>query len=451
MNYTIDPFALITKNGNTYCFVGATPEKTLALQLNPVQEKYIEAMKSGAFISIDELCTVFAHNVIGALVSLGFLTDKQIDTQSIYSRTDAFFRTYNMPEARNRLSGKSVLILGCGGIGTHMAWHMATVGVGKITLLDFDTVEQSNLNRQLLFDNNDVGKIKVEVLREKLHRINPNVIIDTICEKISSEQQLESICLREHYDLIIKSLDSPASFPIWLDHVCKRNRLTYIAGITMRDNALIGPSFIPSVSEAGWSDLVKLPQTSEKVNGSAPSIGAMLYHISDELAVEALKILTGYGKLKYTGKVVFRNIFTNEEHTVEAQPSERAGKPAADGAQTSSGKSLILSILLMAAISFLPLVSKWLYPAIFAAALLLPFYLYKKESEIVRCTFIFSAVVSAISFITVTRGGMLSAFAANAAQLSLIGIIVFCVLSLSMLLMCAFSYAVCRVLSRKKR
>jgi hypothetical protein len=66
------------------------------------------------------------------------------------------------------------------------------------------------------------------------------------------------------------------------------------------------------VSEIGWSDLLGTSAQGEKIHGTAPSLGIMLYHISDELAVEAFKILTGYGKLKYTGRVAVENLFNNE-------------------------------------------------------------------------------------------------------------------------------------------
>ena len=56
------------------------------------------------------------------------------------------------------MKSKTVLILGCGGVGTHAAWNLAALGVGKLVLLDCDAVELSNLNRQLLYDVNDIGK-----------------------------------------------------------------------------------------------------------------------------------------------------------------------------------------------------------------------------------------------------------------------------------------------------
>ena len=97
----------------------------------------------------DELCRMFDTSFIDELMCTGcpvpITIDTSIDTSSLYSRINAFFLTHNMPNVRENLSDKKILILGCGDIGTHMAWHMATLGVKKVTLVNFDTVEVSNL------------------------------------------------------------------------------------------------------------------------------------------------------------------------------------------------------------------------------------------------------------------------------------------------------------------
>lgn len=447
MKLTLNPFTLVYKNNDRYCFASFSSGSPLEYSFSDEQTAVFNRLKGGEYIEYDALCDVFTKELTDALIAGDFFCEREVDTESIYSRTNAFFSTYNMNGAREKLSGKSVLILGCGGIGTHMAWHMTTLGVGKLTILDHDTVERSNLNRQILFDTEDTGRNKIEVIREKLLKINPSMDIRTIDSYISSEEQLEKICTDEHYDLIIKALDSPAAFPSWLDSVCKKHRLTYIAGITMKENALIGPAFVPGISEAGWSDLIKLNDSSEKISGTAPSLGAVLYHISDELAVEALKLLTGFGELKYAGKIVIENIFTNKKQVISNVPEKSAEEKSAVPA--SSGKELYMDIILTAALTLSGIANPVMYLPAFIAAFVLPFFLYKSRTSVMKCTFINASVFSILSFVGIVRSGVLAGLTTGAvAAVSLVAA-VFGALSVAILVICLMNYLICKMLKRQ--
>ena len=393
MKLTLNPFALVIKAGDTFNFILSDHVNPVQLKPDGVQLQALENMHRGEFYSYDDLCKIFRKTFIDELMKAGCFVPETIDNSSLYSRTNAFFLTHNMSNARTNLSIKKVLVLGCGGIGTHMAWHMATLGVGKITLVDFDTVEISNLNRQLLFDANDAGKTKTDVLKVKLEAINKDVVIETIHAKISSEHELEQICLSDDYSLIIKALDSPTDFPIWLDNVARKHSLTYIAGITMRENVLIGPSYIPGKSTYGWSDLMDIKgNVAEKVYGTAPSLGVMLYHISDELAIEAFKILTGYGQPKYTDKILCKNIFTDEEHVFQKRDSNMDSIKA--NGKSGSWQALMLNIILMITLAIAGTQVGWFIPVSLILAMVIPFFVYKTSQDVVRCTFINATIFS---------------------------------------------------------
>ena len=68
----------------------------------------------------------------------------------------------------SKISQSRILILGCGGTGTHVAWNLAALGIRNFVLIDDDKVELSNLNRQLLYDLNDIGTYKVDALEKNL-------------------------------------------------------------------------------------------------------------------------------------------------------------------------------------------------------------------------------------------------------------------------------------------
>jgi len=391
VKYTLNPYALVINVKGEYNFLLTDYNNPIKLIPNEEQLNLLEQMHQGKYFDYEQLCGYFGCSNIDALVKSGCLIPGDIDTQSLLSRTNAFFLTHNMPEARLRLSSKKVLILGCGGIGTHMAWHMATLGVNQITLVDFDTIEISNLNRQLLFDGNDVGQVKTDVLKSKLSAINPDIHIKIVHQKISSEEELEAICLKDKFDLIIKALDSPAELPIWLDNVSKRNKLTYIAGITMRENVLIGPSYIPGEDSHGWSDLMDIRgNVAEKIYGTAPSIGIMLYHISDELAIESFKILTGYGTPKYKNKILCRNVITDEEYIIQ----KATMKIENSSIHNKTRQTLLMSIVTMIALTIASTQIAWFIPVTLLMAMVLPYFIYIANQDIVRCTFINATIFS---------------------------------------------------------
>lgn len=445
MKLTLNPYTLVANTNGTLNFVLADYHHPVRVTPNEEQAQVLDDLHQGSFRDYEELCSVFGKEAVDALVRTGSLVPAAIDTESVYSRTNAFFLTHNMPQARARLQQAKVLLLGCGGIGTHMAWHMTALGVSKLTLVDFDTVERSNFNRQILFDSDDIGKIKVDVLKEKLSSINSDVQIETVCACISSEEELEAICLADRYDLVIKALDSPADFPVWLDHVAQKHQIPYIAGITMRENVLIGPSYIPGKSSYGWSQLMNLQYDgTSKVYGTAPSLGIMLYHIADELAIEAFKILTGYGELQYIDQILCKNLLTEEEHYFRKNDAKKQ-EPATVSAN-GTGKNLLLDILLMIALSAAGVAAHGFFPIAFAAAMVLPFLIYRSVQDVVRCTFL-NAGVFAIGLLVMLVGTLdLSTTSALISSL----VLLFGVHSAVTLFMCVASYLLYNVLHAHK-
>ena len=101
---------------------------------------------------------------------------------------------------------KKILIIGCGGVGQHIATYLVTNGILKLTLVDFDKVELSNLNRQILLTEEDVGKYKVEVVKKALDKKNSDASIITLNRKIDSFNAHEVIT--DEYDLVIDALDN---------------------------------------------------------------------------------------------------------------------------------------------------------------------------------------------------------------------------------------------------
>jgi molybdopterin/thiamine biosynthesis adenylyltransferase/rhodanese-related sulfurtransferase/molybdopterin converting factor small subunit len=108
-------------------------------------------------------------------------------------------------EGQSKLKSASVLIIGAGGLGTPSATYLAAAGVGRIGIVDFDTIERSNLHRQVLYSEQDVGKNKAEIARRRLLEINPNVSIEVYKIKLDSSNALDIL---KNYDIILDGTDN---------------------------------------------------------------------------------------------------------------------------------------------------------------------------------------------------------------------------------------------------
>jgi molybdopterin/thiamine biosynthesis adenylyltransferase/rhodanese-related sulfurtransferase len=114
-----------------------------------------------------------------------------------------------MPEmgmdGQRRLKAGSVLCIGAGGLGSPAAMYLAAAGVGRIGIVDFDVVDYSNLQRQIIHGTRDVGRSKLASAKDRLVDINPHIQVDTYEEALSSENALR---LFEPYDVILDGTDN---------------------------------------------------------------------------------------------------------------------------------------------------------------------------------------------------------------------------------------------------
>ena len=134
------------------------------------------------------------------------------DHQDVTFSSDEFARYSRhliMPEVglegQKALKASSVLIIGAGGLGTPSATYLAAAGVGRIGIVDFDDIERSNLHRQVLYSEQDVGRSKAEVAKERLIRINPNVSIEIHKVRLDSSNALDIL---KNYDIVMDGTDN---------------------------------------------------------------------------------------------------------------------------------------------------------------------------------------------------------------------------------------------------
>ncbi|MCX6120130.1 MAG: molybdopterin-synthase adenylyltransferase MoeB [Ignavibacteriales bacterium] len=108
-------------------------------------------------------------------------------------------------QGQKKLKAASVLLIGAGGLGSPLALYLAAAGVGKIGIVDYDVVDETNLQRQIMHTTSDVGRPKLESAKESITEINPNVIVEIYPVRLSSDNALE---LLKNYDVIVDGTDN---------------------------------------------------------------------------------------------------------------------------------------------------------------------------------------------------------------------------------------------------
>jgi len=125
---------------------------------------------------------------------------------------------HKQKKIRKILAKKTVGIAGAGGLGSNAAVSLARAGIGHLIIVDFDTVEESNLNRQYYFFD-QIGLKKIDALRENIHRINPDVLIDSVHQKLQ-QGTMETAFISA--DILIEALDDAETKSMFIEEITEK-------------------------------------------------------------------------------------------------------------------------------------------------------------------------------------------------------------------------------------
>jgi Dinucleotide-utilizing enzymes involved in molybdopterin and thiamine biosynthesis family 2 len=190
---------------------------------------------------------------------------------------------------QKKLEQSTVTVIGAGGLGSPVLTYLTSAGVGTIRIIDCDIVSESNLNRQFLHNSDDVGKLKVLSAKEKLSKLNPNVNLITISEKLDTDN-VEGIVTGS--DVVVDCVDNITT-RIIAAHACMKLNIPLVEGGVCGFYGYvidIGKDF-PCLSCLGYDKAQ--PKTPVPVLGvTAGAIGCMQ-------ANECIKLLLGIGEPLY--------------------------------------------------------------------------------------------------------------------------------------------------------
>lgn len=182
-----------------------------------------------------------ADNLVDTIIEAGWVEDADGHSQTLtareldrYSRNRDYFAWVDMrprhhPYAlQERLKASMVTVLGLGGTGSAVAMGLAAAGVGTLKCADFDRVELSNLNRQFLYTEGDVGRHKVEAAAARLRSVNSDVDISVVERRIESVADI--VGLVDGSDLFVLCADKPAAIVNWANAAALELNIPWLSG-----------------------------------------------------------------------------------------------------------------------------------------------------------------------------------------------------------------------------
>lgn len=196
-------------------------------------------------------------------------------------------------EGQEKLKRAKALIAGAGGLGSPIAIYLAVAGIGTLRLVDHDRVELSNLNRQILHGDQDIGKRKIDSAMENLRKLNKNVTIEAFAETINEENVLKLV---GDCNVIVDAMDNlPTRYLLNRAAIDKKIPFFHGAVYGFEGRAM---TIIPGKSACLWC--IYQGRVTE---GKFPVIGVAPAVIGCLQATEVIKYLTGIGEL-LTGQLL---------------------------------------------------------------------------------------------------------------------------------------------------
>ena len=219
-------------------------------------------------------------------------------------------------EGQQRLLTSHALVIGLGGLGSPVALYLAAAGVGKLTLVDDDEVELSNLQRQIIHREKSVGEAKVASAADSIAALNKDIIVNTIT------QRLDQTALEQQVALVDVVVDCSDNFEtrFLLNAVTQKMNKPLVSGAAIRMEGQI-TVYDPRQENSGcyrclYQDEGELQQTCSEVGVLSPLLGV----IGSIQSVETIKLLSEIGQ-SLAGRLLILDAFTMQWREIKLKPN----------------------------------------------------------------------------------------------------------------------------------
>lgn len=198
-------------------------------------------------------------------------------------------------EGQRRIKNAKVLVIGAGGLGSPTLLYLAAAGVGTLGIIDFDRVDESNLQRQIIHTVDSIGELKVESAKRAIHQLNPHIKVETYTDRLEPDMAVE---LFSRYDLILDGTDNFATRYL-VNDACMLADKPYVWGSIFRFEGQVSVFWenAPGGIGLNYRDLYPEPPPPELAPSCAQGgvFGVLCASIASIMSTEAIKLITGIG------------------------------------------------------------------------------------------------------------------------------------------------------------
>ena len=243
-----------------------------------------------------------------------------------WSRNIEFFGSHckannNKFSFQEKLTSTKVVIFGLGGVGSNVLYQLSALGINNITAVDFDIISLSNLNRQIIYHETDIGQFKTDIAKNRISEFYKNSKLNFITKKISSSVEIENIIV--NHDFVIVAIDDPRDKIIdWFNVACINQNIPFLCG-SLDSKLVMCYTIIPQ--KTGCVECWKISQNSTNlkfhniiqqpnfINSKSPNIAIMplISILTGLMTNEFLKIITGIGEPQSLGQLYTFNFITS--------------------------------------------------------------------------------------------------------------------------------------------
>lgn len=203
---------------------------------------------------------------------------------------------------QEKLAKAKVLILGAGGVGSFVLMNLAALGIGHIGIVDNDTVNETNLNRQLIYNMDSIGKYKVHEAKKWVEKFNPNIDVKTYCIRLDKNNCVE---IYKDYNILVDAFDTAKSVEIINETAVEQNKILIHAAVYNTQGTVMTTIPHKTACFRCFTD-----STSQNENDEEQVIaGAIAPTVSLVASIEVFEVL----------KIIFEkgNLFTNSPLIIE--------------------------------------------------------------------------------------------------------------------------------------
>ena len=217
-------------------------------------------------------------------------------------------------DGQEKLLGTRVLILGVGGLGCPAAQYLAAAGVGELVLSDPDTVDMTNLQRQVLFSDQDINRPKVEAAANRIRQINPDIVCRIIPKKLEDQALLENI---QNADVVLDCTDNFTS-RFAINKACVETGTPLVSGAAIRMNGQLAVYDFREPDAPCYRCLYD-EQSNEQLSCSESGVlGPVVGTIGTMQALEAIKLIIGMGET-LSGRLMIFDALTMQWQSMNLQ------------------------------------------------------------------------------------------------------------------------------------